>query len=122
MFDKETDLGKIHFPASVIERIVKDAVNTCDEKVFLNKYKGKYMSMVPSDDYRAEEKDAGINITVYVVMSFGASIGKYSKRVLTYIYENVEKVMGRRPSSVTIVVTGLKSKDNIAKRHIEITE
>ncbi len=54
MFDKETDLGKIHFPASVIERIVKDAVNTCDEKVFLNKYKGKYMSMVPSDDYRAE--------------------------------------------------------------------
>ena len=55
-------------------------------------------------------------------MSFGASIGKYSKRMLTYIYENVEKVMGRRPSSVTIVVTGLKSKDNIAKRHIEITE
>jgi uncharacterized alkaline shock family protein YloU len=122
MFDKETDLGEIHFPASVIERIVKDAVNTCDEKVFLNKYKGKYMSMVPGGDYTAEEEEAGINITVYVVMSFGASIGKYSKRMLAYIYDNVEKVMGIRPSSVTIVVTGLKSKDNIAKRHIEITE
>ncbi len=122
MFDKVTDLGQIHFPASVIERIVKDAVNTCDEKVFLNKYKGKYMSIASVGDHTAEEKDAGINITVYVIMSFGASIGKYSKRMLTYIYENVEKVMGRRPSSVTIVVTGLKSKDNIAKRHIEITE
>jgi uncharacterized alkaline shock family protein YloU len=122
MFDKETALGQIHFPAGVIERIIKDAVNTCDEKVFLNKYKGKYMSMVPGGDYTVEETEEGILITVYVVMAFGASIGKYSKRLLEYIYENVEKVMGSRPGRVTIVVTGLKSKDNIAKRHIEITE
>ena len=122
MFEKETDVGKIHFSRSVIERIIKDAVSGCDGKVFLNKYKGKYMSMVPGGDYTAEETDEGLDITVYVVISFGASIGKYSKQMLEYIYSNVEKVMGERPHHVKIIVTGVQSKKDIARRHVEITE
>ena len=122
MFEKETDVGKIHFSRSVIERIIKDAVGGCDGKVFLNKYKGKYMSMVPGGDYTAEETDEGLDITVYVVISFGASIGKYSKQMLEYIYSNVEKVMGERPHHVKIIVTGVQSKKDIARRHVEITE
>ena len=121
MFNKNTELGQIHFPPGVIERIIKDAVSGCDGRVFLNKYKGKYMSMVPGGDYTAQETEEGMDITVYVVIAFGASIGKYSKQMLEYIYDNVEKVMGERPHHVKIVVTGVRSKD-IAKRHIEITE
>lgn len=122
MFEKETDLGQIHFSRSVIERIIKDAVSGCDGKVFLSNYKGKYMRVVPGSDYTIEQTDDGIDITVYVVIAFGAGIGRYSKQMLEYIYDNVEKVMGERPHYVKIVVTGIQSKKEIARRHVEIDE
>ena len=122
MFERQTDVGKIHFSQGVIERIIKDAIDGCDGRVFLNRYKGKYMGMVPGGDYTAVETDQGLDIIVYVVMTFGASIGKYSKQMLEYIYENVEKVMGERPHHVKIVITGVQSKKDIARRHVEITE
>ncbi len=122
MFEKETDLGQIHFSRSVIERIIKDAVSECDGKVFLSNYKGKYMRVVPGSDYTIEQTDDGIDITVYVVIAFGAGIGRYSKQMLEHIYDNVEKVMGERPHYVKIVVTGVQSKKEIARRHVEIDE
>ena len=122
MFDKETDVGKIHFSQSVIERIIKDAVSSCDGKVFLSNYKGKYMRVVPGSDYTIEQTDEGIDIVVYVVIAFGAGIGKYSRQMLDHIYDNVEKVMSERPHHVKIVVTGVRSKKEIARRHVEITE
>ncbi len=121
MFDRDTDLGHIHFTRSVIERIIKDAVEKCDGKVFLRNYKGKYRSIVQGTDYTIDITDAGTDIVVYVVIAFGAGIGRYSKLMLDYIYDTVEKVMGERPHYVKIVVTGVQSKD-IARRHIEITE
>lgn len=122
MFDRETDIGKIHFSRSVIERIIKDAVGGCDGKVFLSNYKGKYRSIVPGSDYTVEETADGLDITVYVVIAFGAGIGRYSKQMLEYIYDNVENVMGQRPHHVKIVVTGVQSKKEIARRHVEIDE
>ena len=121
MFDRETDLGKIHFTRSVIEKIIKDAVETCDGKVFLRNYKGKVRSLVQGSDYTIDQKEEGTDIVVYVVIAFGAGIGRYTRQMLDYIYDNVEKVMGERPNNVKIVVTGVQSKD-IARRHIEITE
>ena len=49
MFERQTDVGKIHFSQGVIERIIKDAIDGCDGRVFLNRYKGKYMGMVRCD-------------------------------------------------------------------------
>ena len=122
MFDVNTPLGQIRFSNdSVIERIIQDAAALCDGRVALANYKGKYMSVVPSGTHSIVETDEGIDIVVYIVMDFGASIGKYSKQMLEYIYDTVEEVMGKRPHSVKIIVTGIRSRD-IAKRHIEITE
>ena len=42
MFDIETKLGEIHFPASTINRIVMEAVESCGDKVDILNYKGKY--------------------------------------------------------------------------------
>ena len=121
MFDRDTEFGHIHFTRSVIERIINDAVEGCDGKVFLRNYRGKYRSMVQGTDYTIEQTHHGTDIVVYVVIAFGAGIGKYTKQMLEYIYDNVEKVRGERPHHGKIVVTGVQSKD-IAKRHIEITE
>ena len=121
MFDKETQLGKIHFPVSVIERIIKDAVSACDGRVSLGNYKGKYRSAISGGHFSVSETEEGLDIVVYVVIAFGAGIGRYSRQMIEYIYDNVENVMGERPHNVRIVVTGVQSKD-IARRHIEITE
>ena len=120
MLEKKTSLGKIHFPESVIERIIEDAISSCDGKVSLGNYKGKYMSYVPGSDFAIEETMGGLDITVYVIIRFGAGIRSCSRQIIEYINENVEKVMGERPRTVKIIVTGIQSR-SIARRHIEIT-
>ena len=115
MFSKDTELGKIHFPVSVIERIIKDAVSGCDGKVSLENYKGRYMGAVSG-------KGWDINIVIYIIIAFGAGISKYSKQIIEYVTDNVENVMGESPRDVRLIVTGVQSGKEITKRHIEIPE
>lgn len=122
MFKQETEIGKIHFPVSVIERIIRDAVSGCDGKVTLENYKGKYMGTVSGKGWEIEETDDGLNIVIYIIIRFGAGIGKYSRQIIEYVSDNVENVMGERPRDVKIVITGVQSGKEIAKRHIEIPE
>ena len=132
MFDIETKLGEIHFPASVINRIVMEAVESCGGKVDILNYKGKYKNMMPwlasrmnlykeeTGGIQVEESEEGMILTVYVVIHFGASIKKVTEKLIDGIYENMEKVMKVKPRTVKIIVTGTLSK-NIVKRHIEVS-
>ena len=122
MFSKETELGKIHFPASVIERIIKDAVSGCDGKVTLENYRGKYMGTVSGKGWDINETDGGLDIVIYIIIAFGAGISKYSNQIIDYVTDNVENVMGERPHNVKIIITGVQSGKEITKRHIEIPE
>ena len=73
MFDIETKLGEIHFPASTINRIVMEAVESCGDKVDILNYKGKYKNMMPwlasrmniykeeAGGIRVEETEEGMN-------------------------------------------------------------
>ena len=132
MFDIETKLGEIHFPASVINRIVIEAVESCNGKVDILKYKGKYKNMMPwlasrmniykeeTGGIQVEETEDGMILTVYVVIHFGTSIKRVTEKLIDEIYENMEKVMKVKPKTVKIIVTGTLSK-NIVKRHIEVS-
>ncbi|HIU25194.1 MAG TPA: Asp23/Gls24 family envelope stress response protein [Candidatus Copromorpha excrementigallinarum] len=131
MFDIETKLGRIHFSNNVVNKIVTDAVESCGGKAEILNYKGKYKSVVPAvaskmnlydeeaGGIHVKETEKGVEIRIYIVIHFGASIKKYTGRIIDNIYENMEKVMGFRPSKVTVIVTGTLSK-NIVKRHIEV--
>ena len=130
MFDIETKLGEIHFPASTINRIVMEAVESCGGKVDILNYKGKYKNMMPwlasrmniykeeAGGIQVEETEEGMILTVYVVIHFGTSIKRVTEKLIDGIYENLERVMKIKPKTVKIVVTGTLSK-NIVKRHIE---
>ena len=50
----------------------------------------------------------------------GASIKETTEKIISYIYEYVEKMLNERPKSVTVTVTGILSK-NMVKRHIEVS-
>ena len=132
MFDIETKLGKIHFPATVINRIVIEAVESCGGKVDILNYKGKYKNVMPwlasrmnlyreeTGGIQVEETQDGLIITVYVVIHFGSSIKRVTEKLIDDIYENMERVMKIKPKTVKIIVTGTLSK-NIVKRHIELS-
>ncbi len=132
MFDIETKLGEIHFPASTINCIVMEAVESCGDKVDILNYKGKYKNMMPwlasrmniykeeAGGIQVEETEEGMILTVYVVIHFGTSIKRVTEKLIDGIYENLERVMKIKPKTVKIVVTGTLSK-NIVKRHIEVS-
>ena len=132
MFDIETKLGEIHFPTSVVNRIVMEAVESCGGKVDILNYKGKYKNMMPwlasrmnlykeeAGGIQVEETEEGLILTVYVVIHFGTSIKRVTEQLIDQIYDNMEKVRKVKPKTVKIIVTGTLSK-NIVKRHIEVS-
>ncbi len=132
MFDVETKLGSVHFSHSIINKIVQEAVGSCDGKAQLYNYKGKVMNVVPDlasrinlydeevGSIEVTDTEESIAIKVYVILQFGASIRKTTAAIINYIYEYTEKIMGVRPEKVTVIVTGILSR-NIAKRHIEVS-
>ena len=133
MFELETKLGEIKFSPGIINRIVLDAVESCDGRAEILNYKGKYMNVVPgiasrmnlydeeAGGIQVQEEADGVFIRIFIVMRFGASIKKTTTRIINYVYEYTEKIFGEKPKKVTVVVTGTFSK-NIAKRHIEVSK
>lgn len=132
MLDIKTNLGEIHFSQHIINKIVTDAVETCGDKAAIMHYKGKYMNVVPglaskinlydegASGIHFNDKEDGIEISVYIVVRFGISIKMITEKIIDQIYANVEKIMGQKPKKVTVIITGTISK-NIAKRHIEVS-
>ncbi len=132
MFDIETKLGDIHFSSNIINKIAEKAVEGCGGKVMLHNYKGALKDVMPvwaSKMNLYDESAAGVEFTklddgytmkLYVVLKFGTSIKAVTSEIIDSIYENAEKILGEKPKKVTVVVTGVVSK-NIAKRHIEVS-
>ena len=60
-----------------------------------------------------------INFELYRIFYVVATVGNITKAIIDRVYEDVEQCMGTRPNSITVVVTGIISK-NIAKRNIEV--
>lgn len=120
MLEIINDSGDIRFSKNVINRIVEDAVETCEGRVTVHNFKGKYKSVVSGKEgITYVEIPEGAVITVYVVIKFGTSIRKVCNRMIDYIISNVEEVMGEKPYNVRIVVTGVQSIET-AKRNILI--
>ena len=132
MFDIETKLGDIHFSSNIINKIVEKAIESCDGKVMLHNYKGALKDVMPVmaskinlfDDNAASIEminlDGEYAMKIFVVIKFGASIKAVTSKIIDSIYENTETILGKKPQNITVIVTGVASK-NIAKRHIEVS-
>ena len=119
MLEINTKLGDIRFSRNVIKRIINDAVDKTEGRVYLHRYRGK-INMPATSNVEILDKQEGLEITLYVVIKFGSSIRKNARAVVDYIYDKVESVMGEKPGKVTMIITGVESKD-IARRNIEIS-
>ena len=132
MFTIETTHGTIHYDDNIIRKIISKGVDSFDGKVLL--YNNvKRLPGIPSGRSRSgnlqtggantikiEETDLGTQITVYIVVRFGMSINEATNGLIDYIYEYMEKILRISPVRVTVVVTGVLSK-NLVRRNIEVS-
>lgn len=116
MFDIETKLGKIHFSQNIMNRIISNAVESCKGKVMLQNYRGG----INAGSVEFIQHDDGYELKVYIVIRFGTSIKQMTSQIINNIYENTEKIIGQKPQKVTVMVTGVLSR-NIARRNIEVS-
>jgi len=132
VFKQETQLGEVIFSQDIINQIILKAAESCEGKVGILNFKGKYANVVPGlaskmNLYHEEaggiqitETEEGLELQIYIVVKFGTSIKEVTEKMLDCIYEDMEKILSEKPKKVTITVTGMVSK-NIAKRHIEVS-
>jgi len=127
VFTIATELGDIKITKNAISKIISEAVDKWDGKVCLTNHKGKPEGLVAkmtghdSSLMEIDCGDDGIDLKIYINVKFGTSIGAVTNSLIENIHEGVRKATGRDPSSVSVVVTGLMSK-NLVHRNIEVTK
>ena len=132
MFEINNDLGQIHFSKNVIYRICSDAVNGTGDARIQNYKGGRYSgkksgfwgtfgsSEEDFDDIDIVETGDSVRITIHIVVRFGVSISQTAEAIIDHVYREMASVLGTPPAHVTVIVTGIASKD-VAKRHLEFS-
>lgn len=135
MLELTTDFGTIAVSKNVIARIVSEAVADIDEfggEIYLTNRKGKELKLKNAggviDNSGAMDismKDDGIVLRFFVMLKIGMSITAVTNRMFDYISDEILAATGMTPEEITIVITGMYTKDSkdsktIAKRNIEI--
>ena len=127
IYKVETKEGSISFSKNIIGRIVIESVRQFSGRVMVSNHKAK----VYAQDQKRGGLDAignmditmgakGLDLRVYVVIRFGMSIGAVTDRLIEDIYTSTKELTGLEPNSVAIVVTGMLSKRQMARRNIEV--
>ena len=123
---KTTSLGTITINPSVLAREVRTAAVPVKEKMFFATSRGKLLAgpqKISSADLSAnmtiEETDENINLTFYIIMSFGSSIKNVTETILDGIEKSFKTLFPTKGGNITIKIVGVKSK-KIAPRNIEV--
>lgn len=123
---KEKDKGDILISENAIAQLVIDQIQTMRGRVLPATSKGKRISPVKKvfgneqeDSVQIKVKGNDLSIRVYVIVRIGVSISKTLDMLIEKIKQSVEESTGVAPSSVSVVVSGVLSK-NIARRNMEV--
>lgn len=125
MIRVEGERGEISLSKSVVARVVTETVHSMGGRVLFSNQKGKLLKVGNSGREKlgfieVEEAEEGwVDIRFYVVIRFGTSIRALRSELGPAIRENVQAVTGLRVNTLTMNITGVKSR-NIGKRELEI--
>ena len=135
MLELTTDFGTITVSKNVIARIVSEAIADIDGfggEVYLTNRRGKELKLKNAggfvDNSGAMDigmADTGITLRFFVMLRIGMSITAVTNRMFDYISDEILAATGMMPEEMTIVITGMYTKDGkdsktVAKRNIEI--
>ena len=123
---RTTTLGRIIINPSVISREVRAAATPVKEKVFFATDKGKLIAgpqKISSTELASnmifKETDEKIDLTFYIIMSFGSSIKNITETIFDGIEQSFRSLFPTKGGTITIKIVGVKSK-KIAPRDIEV--
>ena len=126
LYHLETPTGRVSLAKSIVGGIVVESVKQFGGKVLLSNHKGKIISTGKKKS--GEEANLmeitmgaqGLDVRVFVVIHFGTSIGAVTNKLIEDIREQIKEHTTLEPNSVAIVVTGMISKQQMARRNIEV--
>lgn len=126
LYKEENEKGSIVIEKAVITKIISEVVSEFNGKVVISNYNNKartfYAKIGVSDDANSMDismGEQGMDIKLYVVVKFGTSINMVTNQLINNIHAKIAEYINIEPNSVTVVVTGMISK-NIARRNIEV--
>lgn len=125
-YKEKTEQGNIIIDKNAIANLVIKATEQFEGKVIVANYKNRPLGVAAkkniTSDVNSVEVDygpKGMELKVYLMVKFGTSIGTVTNNLIESLYEDIKQAMGMEPNSISVVVTGIISK-NIAKRNIEV--
>lgn len=126
--ERMNDRGTIKINKHVFGRLIWDAVGLTEGKVFSASEKGKLLTGIGggrpapgelADHMIIHEQEDIIEMEFCVIMSFGASIQKYTSLILDYLETELKAMFPCQKGRIVLRVVGVKSKQ-IAPRDIEV--
>jgi len=121
----KTERGNILITKKVIARIVVDAVDKFEGKVFITNQNGKlfgaFSRLGGLDETVNMEiyfSDKGVDIRLFIVVRFGTSIGMVTTQLMDDIQDKVGRAMGIETNSLSVVLAGTVSR-TIAMKYME---
>lgn len=126
--ERMNDRGIIKINKHVFGRLIWDAVGLTEGKAFSASEKGKLLTGIGgsrpapgelADHMMIREQDDIIEMEFCIIMSFGASIQKYTSLILDYLETELKAMFPWQKGRIVLRVVGVKSKQ-IAPRDIEV--
>ena len=121
----KTERGNILITKKVIARIVVDAVDKFEGKVFITNQNGKLFGafsrlggLDETINMEINFSEKGVDIRLFIVVRFGTSIGMVTTQLMDDIQAGVNQVMGIETNSLTVVLVGTISR-TIAMKYME---
>lgn len=121
----KTERGNILITKKVIARIVVDAVDKFEGKVFITNQNGKLFGafsrlggLDETINMEINFSEKGVDIRLFIVVRFGTSIGMVTTQLMDDIQHAVNRVMGIETNSLSVVLVGTVSR-TIAMKYME---
>jgi uncharacterized alkaline shock family protein YloU len=121
----KTERGNILVTKKVIARIVVDAVDKFEGKVFITNQNGKLFGafsrlggLDETVNMEINFSEKGVDIRLFIVVRFGTSIGMVTTQLMDDIQAGVSRVMGIETNSLSVVLAGTISR-TIAMKYEE---
>ena len=121
----KNERGNILITKKVIARIVVDAVDKFDGKVFITNQNGKLFGafsrlggLDETINMEINFSEKGVDIRLFIVVRFGTSIGMVTTQLMDDIQDAVHRIMGIETNSLSVVLAGTISR-TIAMKYME---
>jgi len=126
LYKIQTENGTITLFKEAVAAIIIRVMETFAGKVLIANQKGKIYYFIARISGKEDggtieiiNGKKGFDIRIYVLIRFGSSINKTTELIIEQIKNEVERGTGVPVNSVSVVITGVFSKQ-IARRNIEI--